>query len=300
MDVLVLDNVTKQIGERTIVKDISMRVKEGEIYGFLGPNGAGKTTTIRMIVGLIRITRGSIRICGYDIVKERANALRHVGTIVENPEVYSYLTGRQNLIHYARLAGIEEMEKRIREVTEIVGLEKRIDDKVKTYSLGMRQRLGVAQALLGRPRLLILDEPTNGLDPAGIREFRSLMRELVSTGMSVFVSSHLLSEVEQLCDRIGIIKEGRMVTEQSISDLLEKQGMWMEFYVDNARLALELLRSHNFICNEKNPKTVQVQLKTEVLNPVLALLLKNGIQIYGVGQNKETLEEVFLELTEAK
>lgn len=211
MSVLSVDGVAKKIGSRMIVEDVTMSVNEGEIYGFLGPNGAGKTTTIRMIVGLIRPTKGSIRIVGHDIEKERSKAIREVGTIVENPETYSYLTGMQNLVHYARLAGIDNRHKRINEVAEIVGLTDRIHEKVRRYSLGMRQRLGLAQALLARPKLLVLDEPTNGLDPAGMREFRELMRRLADGGMSVFVSSHLLSELEQMCHRVAIIKSGRII-----------------------------------------------------------------------------------------
>ncbi|EGK14631.1 bacitracin transport ATP binding cassette transporter, ABC protein, partial [Desmospora sp. 8437] len=174
--ILLVENVSKRIGRREIVTDLTFDVGHGEIYGFLGPNGAGKTTTIRMLVGLIRPTRGTVRIGGYDLRKEPLQALRHVGCIVENPEMYPYLTGRENLEILGRM-NEEITPERIGEVVRLVELERRIDDRVKTYSLGMRQRLGIAQALLGKPKLLILDEPTNGLDPSGIREMRHFIRQ---------------------------------------------------------------------------------------------------------------------------
>src|SRR3954452_12044230 len=195
---LSVHNLKKVIGKKEIIKGISFDLKEGEVFGFLGPNGAGKTTTIRMLVGLIKPTSGKIQIGGFNIVDNFEEAMKHLGCIVENPELYPYLSGYDNLLHFARmLDGIGE--ERIREVTELVGLKDRINDKVKTYSLGMRQRLGIAQALLGRPKVLILDEPTNGLDPAGIREMRQFIRFLAEEeGLSVLASRHLLSEIQLL------------------------------------------------------------------------------------------------------
>src|SRR3954470_2691442 len=206
-----LNNVTKIIKGRTIIDSISFEVHKGEIFGFLGPNGAGKTTTIRMIVGLISISSGDIEIDGKSIKKDFEQAIKHVGAIVENPEMYKFLTGYQNLVHYARMIpGVSK--ERIDEVVRLVMLENRIDDKVKTYSLGMRQRLGIAQALLHKPSVLILDEPTNGLDPAGIRELRDYLRRLTrDEGISVVVSSHLLSEMELMCDRVAIIQNGKLI-----------------------------------------------------------------------------------------
>ena len=209
--IISLSNVTKRIGRTTIIDDLTFDVPQGEIFGFLGPNGAGKTTTIRMIVGLMSITNGQILIKGKNIKTEFEQAIRHVGAIVESPEMYKYLSGYQNLIHYARMVpGVTK--ERIDEVVALVKLEERIHDKVKKYSLGMRQRLGVAQALLHRPSLLILDEPTNGLDPAGIRDLRDYLRHLTRTeGISVVVSSHLLSEMELMCDRVAILQRGKLV-----------------------------------------------------------------------------------------
>lgn len=201
-----LQNVTKVIKGKKIIDSLSFEVNEGEVFGFLGPNGAGKTTTIRMIVGLMKITEGDVLISGKSIQKDFAEAINEVGAIVENPELYKFLSGYQNLKHFARMhKGITE--ERIKEVVELVGLTSRINDKVKTYSLGMRQRLGIAQCLLHKPKLLILDEPTNGLDPAGIREIRAYIRKLAAEeGMAVIVSSHLLSEMEMMCDRIAILR----------------------------------------------------------------------------------------------
>ena len=209
--VVQMRNVTKKIGGKTIIDRLTLDLPKGEVFGFLGPNGAGKTTTIRMMVGLMSMTEGEILIGGSSIRTDFEGAIRHVGAIVENPEMYKYLTGYQNLSHYARMIpGIGK--NRIDEVIALTGLDKRIHDKVKTYSLGMRQRLGVAQALLHKPSLLILDEPTNGLDPAGIRELRDYLRKLaVEEGITVFVSSHLLSEMELMCDKVAIIQAGKLI-----------------------------------------------------------------------------------------
>ncbi|RIV18855.1 ABC transporter ATP-binding protein, partial [Alicyclobacillaceae bacterium I2511] len=224
MPILTLENLHKRLGRRDVIRGLTMTVEPGEVYGFVGPNGAGKTTTIRMIVGLIRPSAGRVTIGGFDVQHQRSHALAQVGAIVENPETYSYLSGRQNLMQYARLAGVADAGLRIDEVTEQVRLKDRIDDKVKNYSLGMRQRLGVAQALLARPKLLVLDEPTNGLDPAGMREFRQLMRDLADQGMAVFVSSHLLGELEQVCDRIGVIQQGELIVEEGMAALKARSG----------------------------------------------------------------------------
>ena len=205
MEVLQVENIHKKIGKREIIKDVSFSVKEGEIFGFLGPNGAGKTTTIRMMVGLIAPTKGRIKIMGHDIQKERIKSLKNVGCIVENPDMYNDLTGMQNLKYYADLYG-DITKERINEVAELVGLKDRINDKVKKYSLGMKQRLGLGQAILSNPKLLILDEPTNGLDPIGMHEFREIVKDIAKKNNSaVFISSHILSEIEQMCDHLSLI-----------------------------------------------------------------------------------------------
>lgn len=213
--------LTKRIRNKTLVDRISFELFPGEVFGLLGPNGAGKTTTIRMIVGLIRMSEGDVTINGHSIRTNFREAISHIGAIVENPEMYKYMSGLHNLRHFARMTGRETVsEKRIAEIVQLVGLTSAIHDKVKTYSLGMRQRLGIAQALLHQPAVLILDEPTNGLDPAGIRDMRLLVRKLAEEeGIAVLVSSHLLAEMELLCDRFGIVMQGRMTDTFALNDL---------------------------------------------------------------------------------
>ncbi|QQE78862.1 ABC transporter ATP-binding protein [Alicyclobacillus sp. SO9] len=236
-------DLTKKIGRKTIVDSLSFDIPKGEVFGLLGPNGAGKTTTIRMMVGLISITRGDVHIAGYDVRNNFKAAMSHVGAIVENPEMYKFLTGFQNLKHYANMSnGVTQ--DRIMEVVKQVGLEDRIHDKVKTYSLGMRQRLGLAQALLRSPDVIILDEPTNGLDPAGIRELRDYLRNLAANeGIAVIVSSHLLSEMELMCDRVAIIQSGKLIDVRSIRDKQLDSAMEQPVVieVDNAAVASRIL-----------------------------------------------------------
>ena len=216
-----IKNVTKKIGKKVIIDDLTFDVHSGEVFGFLGPNGAGKTTTIKMLLGLMSITKGEMYIDGFNVEKDFEKAIAKVGGIIENPDLYKYLTGYQNLVHFWRMYPDIKRE-RIDEVIKIVGLEKRIHDKIKTYSLGMRQRLGVAQALLNSPKLLVLDEPTNGLDPAGIHELRNHLRTLArEENIAVIVSSHLLSEMELMCDRVGIIQNGKLVRIQDMKEMLE-------------------------------------------------------------------------------
>jgi ABC-2 type transport system ATP-binding protein len=209
----------KRYGDRQAVVDVSFTVGRGEVFGFLGPNGAGKSTTIRMLVGLLRPTSGRVLVAGRDLGDDRDGALRRLGCIVESPDFYGYLTGRENLEHFARMAGGAALA-RVDELAELARLSGRLDDRVATYSLGMRQRLGIAQALLGDPELLVLDEPANGLDPAGIHELRNLLRRLADQrGLAVFVSSHLLGEVEKVCDRVAIVSRGRVVAAGTTAEL---------------------------------------------------------------------------------
>ncbi len=217
--VLVAERLGKRYGDRQAVVDVSFTVRPGEVFGFLGPNGAGKTTTIRMLVGLVRPTAGRVLVAGHDLARAREAALRRLGCIVESPDFYDYLTGRENLEHFARMVDAAALA-RVDEIAELVRIRERLGDRVGTYSLGMRQRLGIAQALLGAPALLVLDEPANGLDPAGIHELRALLRRLADErGLAVFVSSHLLGEVERVCDRIAIVHRGRALAEGTIGSL---------------------------------------------------------------------------------
>src|SRR5260221_8953467 len=233
----------KFIGVRLRLRAVSFALKSGEAWGFLGPNGAGKTTTIRMLVGLIKPTSGSVTICGHDVRHDFEAAMRCLGCIVETPDLYRFMNGRENLEHFARMLGVENAE--IERVAELVALSHRLDQRVGTYSLGMRQRLGIAQALLGRPKLLILDEPANGLDPAGIREIRELLRSLAAERqMSIFVSSHLLAEIELTCDRVAIIHKGRILREGTVRDLISSRRD-MELRVDDVARASEITRERN-------------------------------------------------------
>src|SRR6266704_4140752 len=216
-------DLVKQYGQRLAVNNLNLEVYRGDIFGFLGPNGAGKTTTIRMALGLIAPTSGSVEILGHDVFKHRAEILPRVGALVETPALYLYMSGRDNLRAVASVLG-GVPDKRIDAVLEMVGLRVRQKDRVRTYSLGMKQRLGVAMALLQDPDVLVLDEPANGLDPAGIVEIRDLMHRLSAAGKTVFISSHLLTEVQQICTRVAIINLGKLVTESSIEELTNGRG----------------------------------------------------------------------------
>ncbi|WP_010678244.1 ABC transporter ATP-binding protein [Bacillus timonensis] len=297
--VLQLKNVKKTIGKKDIIKGITFDVYPGEVFGFLGPNGAGKTTTIRMLVGLMSITDGEVIIKGTNIAKNFEQAVQHIGGIVENPEMYKFLTGYQNLLHYARMVkGVTK--ERILEVTELVGLGKRINDKVKTYSLGMRQRLGVAQALLHNPSILILDEPTNGLDPAGIREVRDYVRKLArEEGLAVIVSSHLLSEMEMMCDRIGIIQNGKLVGVQKVTEFVnEEASIRVQFQVDYVEKALSILSTeYSALEVVQTDKGIEILTDQEMIPKINASLVKNEIQVYGIMQLSKSLEDRFLEVT---
>ncbi|PWK05940.1 ABC transporter ATP-binding protein [Tumebacillus permanentifrigoris] len=305
--------LTKEIGGKLIVEDLSFDVREGEVLGLLGPNGAGKTTTIRMIVGLISRTAGTVKIGGVDLGRDFEAALAQVGAIVENPEMYKFLTGWQNLVHFARMSkGVSEA--RIEEVVRLVGLEQRIKDKVKTYSLGMRQRLGLAQALLHRPRVLILDEPTNGLDPAGIRELRDHLRRLAEQeGIAVIVSSHLLAEMELMCDRIAVMQQGQLVSVTSLHELVGPSGaeqlLDVQFEVDAAEPARQILTAYvgdaNLVRAVDRPSSsghphselLTVHATRKQIPDLNARLVQAGIAVYGIRTTVKTLEDKFLELT---
>jgi ABC-2 type transport system ATP-binding protein len=296
-----LKNVTKVIKGRTIIDNVSFEVNKGEVFGFLGPNGAGKTTTIRMMVGLMGITNGDIKIAGASIISQFEKAVSHVGAIVENPEMYKFMSGFDNLIHYARMSKGITNEK-IAEVVELVGLTDRIHDKVKTYSLGMRQRLGLAQCLLHDPEVLILDEPTNGLDPAGIREIRDYLRLLArERNMAVIVSSHLLSEMEMMCDRIGIIQNGRLIDVQLVEDFVQADEKSFEFEVIPQEKAIELIKHyHPAIKVIPSRNGVSAELKKEEIPTMIKKFVEADIQVFGIKEVAKTLEDRFLEVTTEK
>ncbi|MBC2121557.1 ABC transporter ATP-binding protein [Listeria marthii] len=290
---LQVTNLHKKIRKREIIKGISFEVMPGEVFGFLGPNGAGKTTTIRMIVGLIKPTSGTILIGGKDIRKNFTEAMRGLGSIVENPEFYSFLTGQENLAYFARMDSSIKKE-RIQEVTELVGLEKRINDRVSTYSLGMRQRLGIAQALLSNPKLLILDEPTNGLDPSGIHEMRDFIRALArNEGISVLVSSHLLSEIELLCDRVAIMTDGTIIKTDQVAHLLSSRAQlrWRVTPIEQAKAFLESVTEvevdGEYFVTAMNDESAEWNEQ----------LVAKGVKVHEIDKRKPSLEDLFLELT---
>lgn len=299
--VVEIQKVTKSIKGRTIIDQISFDVRKGEVFGFLGPNGAGKTTTIRMIVGLMGITEGDIKIAGSSIKTDFENAVRHVGAIVENPEMYKFLSGYENLVHFARMS-TKVSKKKIAEVVELVGLTERIHDKVKTYSLGMRQRLGLAQCLLHDPSVLILDEPTNGLDPAGIREIRDHIRMLArERNMAVIVSSHLLSEMEMMCDRIGIIQAGKLIDVQLVHDFMQESNKIYEFEVDNEVSALVVLqKNYPQMKYEKIGSGIAATIKRDDIPALVRTLVEENILLYGIREVTKSLEDRFLEITGGK
>ncbi|MFC7371470.1 ABC transporter ATP-binding protein [Fictibacillus iocasae] len=299
---LELKNVTKQMKKKNIVDDLSFSVRKGEVFGLLGPNGAGKTTTIRMIVGLISMTSGEVLVNGLSVKKDFEKAMAHIGAIVENPQLYDYLTGYKNLMQYARILP-NITKERIQEVIKLVDLEAAIHHKVKTYSLGMRQRLGVAQALLHKPSLLILDEPTNGLDPQGIYELRNYLRELANNGTSVLVSSHMLAEMQMMCDRVAIIQQGKLIEINEITNVTDNE-IRVEFEIDGD---LELARK---IVAETVPDAVSETMGTTILAvqagadlPIAGLnrqFIMAGLDVSGIHRKSKTLEEKFLETTSKK
>ncbi|OMF14395.1 bacitracin ABC transporter ATP-binding protein [Paenibacillus amylolyticus] len=288
-----IQGVSKIISSRSLVSDLTLDISPGQVFGFLGPNGAGKTTTIRMMVGLMSISKGDIFISGHSVKNEFEQAVAQVGAIVENPEMYKFLTGYQNLVHFARMSpGVTK--ERIAETIERVGLTARIHDKVKTYSLGMRQRLGVAQAILHKPKLLVLDEPTNGLDPQGIRELRDYLRQLTQEeGITVFVSSHLLSEMELMCDTVAIIQNGKLIDVRNLraeagSDALIE----VAFELNDADRAADLIQGTTVQGN-----VLVARVSREQIPDINAKLVSEGFQVYGIRNVTHTLEEQFLQVT---
>jgi len=290
--VLETTELTKRYGRIVAVSELDLRVRKGEVYGFLGPNGAGKTTTLRMLLGLIRPTGGSISILGAS--PGSPQALAHIGALVEGFGFYPYLSGRRNLLVLARYAGVPEA--RVDDVLEQLGLTARADDRFKGYSLGMKQRLGVAAALLKDPALLILDEPTNGLDPEGMAAMRSLIRHLGQGERSVVLSSHLLGEVQQICDRVGVIQQGRLVAEGTVDELRGRAGLLVRATpLDKAREVLAKLEGVD------PAETVDGVLRLAT-DPARAadinrMLVQAGVAVSELRLEERSLEEVFLTLT---
>jgi ABC-2 type transport system ATP-binding protein len=291
--VVELKNLSKTIGKKKIIDNLNLSLYPGQITGFLGPNGAGKTTTIRMMVGLMKPSEGDVLIEGKSLKEDFEGSISKVGVIVENPEMYKFMSGYKNLLHFARMHdGVTKA--RIDEVIAQVGMQNRIHEKVSKYSLGMRQRLGLAQALLHRPKFLILDEPTNGLDPAGIREFRMYLRKIADEeGVSVFVSSHMLSEIELMCDRIAIIQNGKLIDVEETADT-EKSHYYIE--------ALPLSAVENILVAEGFAVELIddgfiIEAEKEQIPMLMKKLAREEIQLFAVNPYRKTLEDQFLEIT---
>ena len=295
--VLELKNVSKSFGKRKIIDNLNLEVEEGEIYGFLGPNGSGKTTTIKMILRLINSDSGEIKVNGYDTKKQFDKAMDCIGAIVENPDLYKYMSGIDNLRLHARIRNIDE--KRIKEVLELVELKGREKDKVGKYSLGMKQRLGLALTLLHKPKVLILDEPTNGLDPAGIKKLRDILKEIShKEGVAVFVSSHILSEMQLMCDRVAVLDNGKIVKVEKISDTNEEKEEVVEIKVRNIEKAVKILKEEfNLDVKIENNK-INITVRTEKLPEVIKKLAIADTEIQLVIPKEHTLEDIFFDATE--
>lgn len=293
-------NITKTVGNRNLVDALSFDIHQGEVVGLLGPNGAGKTTTIRMIVGLIKISQGDVIVRGHSVRNDFVKAIRHIGAIIENPEFYPYMSGFDNLKQYQRMTeGIKD--SKIHEVVRLVGLQNAIYKKVRAYSLGMRQRLGIAQALLHEPSILILDEPTNGLDPAGIREMRDYLKTIArEEGIAVLVSSHLLTEMELMCSRVVVIQEGKFVTERTIGSEPQNELVSVTFRVNNTQQMLEavhMLEEVNVMGVQPERNEVGLQVRDEMIPQLINILRDHGVDIYRIEEIKASLEDEFLKWT---
>lgn len=290
--------LTRRFGQRETVKQINLKVPKREVYGFLGPNGAGKTTTIRMLLGLIRSSSGEIRILGKDLKKNRMDILKDVGSLVESPSYYAHLSGYNNLKIMALIHGIQE--SRIQEVLEWVRLNHAAHQSVRSYSLGMKQRLGIAMALITNPKLLILDEPTNGLDPSGIQEIRELITRLPRDfDITVLLSSHLLSEIEQVATWVGIINKGEMVFQGPLQELTDRSKPYVWIEMDRPEEAAAALNDHGW---DAEPEITTGQIRTSMITrpqsaELIRFLVNRQYDVYRVTEKKKTLEEIFLELT---
>ena len=296
-DIVQTRGLCKQYGKVLRVNHLDLQVPEGAIYGFLGPNGAGKSTTLKMILGLVRPTAGSIRVLGKNMdSKNRLAVLRQVGSLIESPSYYGHLTGEENLRIVQTLRGVPE--KNIREVLQIVRLDGQRGKKVAHYSLGMKQRLGLAAALLGYPKLLILDEPTNGLDPAGIQEMRELICELPERfGMTVVVSSHLLSEIDQMADHVAIIREGELVFQDTLEALHGRSRHHLALRTTNNAVARAILQEKSVPCQEEEGYLILPILSDELAGQFTRLLGARNLGVIRLEERQKSLEDIFLELT---
>lgn len=297
MNIIETNDLCKQYGNALRVAHLDLDVPEGSVYGFLGPNGAGKSTTLKMILGLVRPTAGDIRVLGKKMDGgNRLAVLRQVGSLIESPSYYGHLTGEENLRIVRTLRGVPE--KNIREVLQIVRLDGQRGKKLAHYSLGMKQRLGLAAALLGYPKLLILDEPTNGLDPAGIQEMRELICSLPERfGMTVVVSSHLLSEIDQMADHVAIIREGELVFQDTLEALHGRSRHHLALRTTNNAVARAVLQERSVPCQEEEGYLILPILSDELAAQLTRLLAERHLGVIRLEERQKSLEDIFLELT---
>ncbi|MCI8589634.1 MAG: ABC transporter ATP-binding protein [Clostridiales bacterium] len=297
-ELLTINHLIKTFGKRRVVDDVSFIVQSGEVFGFLGPNGAGKTTTIKMVMGFLFPDSGDISICGYSLKQKYEKAMAHIGGIVENPEMFKEFSGRKNIEMYARIHGNIKKE-RIDEVIELVGMSNRANEKIKKYSLGMKQRICLAQSLVHGPKVLILDEPTNGLDPAGIKELREILKKLAhEKGIAVLVSSHQLSEMQLMCDRVGIINHGQFLGVKSVHELTtSSQGERYRFRVGDTDKAKTLLHEYQEQIVEMTERLIIMQTKENEVPVITALLANHGVPIFGIEKIEQSLEDAFMNIT---
>lgn len=300
--VLEIVNVSKSYKNRIAVKNLSFDIFEGEIFGFLGANGAGKSTTIKMITGLASITSGDIFICGKSIVKDFEKAISNVGAIIETPEMFGYMSGYENLKYFADISKEKVTKERIFKVAKLVGMENRLKDKFRSYSMGMKQRLGIAQALLSRPKLLILDEPTNGLDANGIKEVRQFLKQISrQEKIAILISSHILAEMEQLCDTIGIIDKGSLIELKSMEQIKTGYGgQTQSIKVDYPNYAAKLLYKKFQLNAEVAGPNILVQCDEKLVPEILTLLISNKLSVFNVQTISKSLEDVFMDIIRSK
>ena len=297
--VLELKNVSKTFGKRKVIDNLSLEVKEGEIFGFLGPNGSGKTTTIKMILKLIDNDEGTIKVNGYDTEKQFEKAMECIGAIVENPDMYKYMSGIDNLKLHARIRNVSK--QRIDEVLKLVELDNRSKEKVGKYSLGMKQRLGLAITLLHKPKVLILDEPTNGLDPAGIKKLRDILKEIShKNGVAVFVSSHILSEMQLMCDRVAVIDNGKIVKIEEISSEEEEKTEVLDIKVKNIEKAQKILKEKFNLESKLEQNNIEITVETEKVPEIIKELAIADVEIKAVIPKEHTLEEIFFDATKGE
>ena len=297
--VLELKNVSKTFGKRKVIDNLSLEVKEGEIFGFLGPNGSGKTTTIKMILKLIDNDEGTIKVNGYDTEKQFEKAMEYIGAIVENPDMYKYMSGIDNLKLHARIRNVSK--QRIDEVLKLVELDNRSKEKVGKYSLGMKQRLGLAITLLHKPKVLILDEPTNGLDPAGIKKLRDILKEIShKDGVAVFVSSHILSEMQLMCDRVAVIDNGKIVKIEEISSEEEEKTEVLDVKVKNIEKAQKILKEKFNLESKLEQNNIEITVETEKVPEIIKELAIADVEIKAVIPKEHTLEEIFFDATKGE